>query len=526
MGPCGVSVVMGASPGPGGGAGLQPCAQCGISLPAGARFCSGCGASVPAAPSASTIFLQLHIDSETARHFVVGTRCLLRLRVGNDSAVALAPVEIHAELLGAERLSPASLPALSAFQSEVASLWFVPAVAGFHALRGVVFAQAPSGERGFFRFSGLHLRIGTAQEGSHVSVVNIDQSSARVVDNSRTSFGLPQESRGGLITAADFQPVELTAIPAAQAIELAPALSRYAEAARPQDAAAGPVIRTSSVFTRFTVKAEHGAYEAVGRLGQGELASIFEARRTADGARVVIKLADDSQDNDLIQAEVSALVILRREASPQLKHLPTVLDQFHTRDGRLGTVFEYLDGFDLLEVRRRLPQGLPPRHLPWLMRRCLSVLGWAHSRGVLHGNLDPAHILLRARDHNVWIIDWCYAIVNPAQTGQSFRCINEIYSPPEVEARRPPTPASDLYSLGKCMYYVLGGDPKAGTLPDSLSGSPLEGERLHERFQRYLQFFTLDSARARAQDAWEEFQNIDRLRLEIHGPHRFEELHL
>jgi serine/threonine protein kinase len=278
---------------------------------------------------------------------------------------------------------------------------------------------------------------------------------------------------------------------------------------------------------RFTIRTEQGQYEATAVLAQGDLATIYDGRRSRDGARVVVKIADDSQDNDLIQAEVSALRLLRSTPSPQLKHLPVVLDQLHTRDGRLGTVLEYIDGYNLTQVRERLPRGLPVRHLIWLMRRCFSVLGWAHSLGVLHGNLDPAHILCRAADHNVWVLDWCYAIVNPAQSGQSFRCLNEEYSPPEVAARKPPLPSSDLYSLGKCMFYVLGGSPKDKTLPATSDGPPGEpAEPIDERLQRFLQFCVLESPLSRAQDAWQGYRHLQHLRKELWGPHQFVELTL
>jgi hypothetical protein len=147
----------------------------------------------------------------------------------------------------------------------------------------------------------------------------------------------------------------------------------------------------------------------------------------------------------------------------------------------------------------------------WLMRRCLSVLGRAHAMGVLHGNLDPAHVMVRPKDHNVWLVDWSYSIVNPAQTGQGFRCLNEVYGPPEVAARKPPMPSSDLYSLGKAMIFAAGGDPAEKTLPDGMD----------ERLQRFLRFMVLDSQRGRAQDAWELYRSLDRLRAEIWGAHEF-----
>lgn len=468
--------------------------------------------------------VRLLLDTETVRHFTAGARCVLRLKLVNEGELALDPIELYAEVLGSGRLEPGRGGTLFPGQSSPLTLWFLPAQPGFFELRGVLHVADLAGERGFFRFDGVQFRVGAPGDAARVSVVNIDQRSARVVDNSRTQFALPPEDRGGLVGDGDYRPVPLSVISATEAAALCPDLAKYAAptARDPGETSASrgaPVLR-SGASVRFTVRAEAAQYEVSSVLTQGDLATLYEGRRSSDGAPVIVKIADDSGDNDLMQAEVSALRLLRREPSPQLKHLPTVLDQFHTRDGRLGTVLERLDGMDLLKVRERQPRGLSAQHLIWVMRRCLSVLGWAHARGVLHGNLDPAHILIRAQDHNVWVLDWCYAIVNPAQTGQGFRCLNEEYSPPEVAARKPPLPSSDMYSLGKCMYFLLAGDPRQKTLPvDSETGAPID-----ERLQRFLSYCVLESPLQRAQDAWEAYRFLDRLREQIWGPHRFIEL--
>jgi predicted Ser/Thr protein kinase len=532
---CGAPVSPG-GPGPGPGAGKNPGA-----LLDGPRFCGSCGAALTT--PAATARVQLAVDAETLRHFVAGSRCLLRLRLRSEDPRALGPVSLFCEVLGGGRLEPVRATALAPGESLTLPLWLVPSLPGFFELRGVILLTlADSGARSYLRFEGVAFRVGAAGDAPRVSVVNIDQSSARVVDNSRSQFALPADDRGGLVGEGDFRAVSLRPLDAAEAGELVPELAPASPIAADSPVRA-PSVRTGA-SVRFTVKTELAQYEVSSVLAQGELATIYEGRRMSDGARVVVKIADDSADNDLMQAEVSALRLLRSEPSRQAKHLPTVLDQLHTRDGRLGTVLEFLDGIDLFKVRERLPQGLPPQHLIWLMRRCLSVLGWAHSRGVLHGNIDPAHIIVRAQDHNVWLIDWCYSIVNPARTGQGFRCLNEEYSPPEVAARKPPLPSSDLYSLGKCMFFALGGDPRTKTFPansaeparassarwgESHSAVASEGGReappvIDERLQRFLQFCVMESPIQRVQDAWDSYRFLDRLRQEIWGPHRFIEL--
>lgn len=467
--------------------------------------------------------LRLAVDVSTIRHFEVSTRCLLRLQLENDGDLACERVEIHAEIFGEQHIEPVDTATLFPGQRAVVTLWLVPRVAGYQELRGVVHAVDLLGERSFYRFEGVQFRVGTGQ-ATRVSVVNIDQRSARVVDNSRSSFAVHEHDDSGLVgDKAQWHPVSLAALRPGQVAGLAPALRALIEQFRseqqaavqaaPHDAPHTGVTPATGGAVSFAVRGERDSYAVSRAIARGDLATIYGGRRDADAAPVAVKLVDEREDNDLMQAEVHALRLLQAEESPQRKHLPTVLEQFRAPDGRLGTVFEHIDGYDLLTLREKLPGAIPARHIVWIMRRCLSVLGWAHSHGVLHGNVDPAHIMVRPHDHNVWLIDWCYAIVNPARTGQGFVVYNEAYSAPEVAQRKPPLPSADLYALGRSMIFAAGGDPATGTLPEGVD----------ERLARFIGFFVRESPLGRAQDAWRLYRQLDALREEIWGAHEFVE---
>ncbi|MFO0748021.1 MAG: hypothetical protein U1F43_20530 [Myxococcota bacterium] len=471
------------------------CARCGAALrglaplqPAGSRaearpsasFCGECGARVVA--------LAASLDAEPIAHLEVAARGLLRLRVECQGA-PVDDVALTLTLDGQELASLATGPIAGGAAAVVTAAW-TPTSAGFHALAGEVKSHDAA-----WCIEPVHLRVGT--ERQPVSIT-IDQSHARVVDNSRSTFGVGPS--GGILGDGEWQPLALVA------------LTRAAPAAIPERPVFAPVA--------FTVKTARATYDIDDTLARGDLATIFAARERASGQAVAVKLLDDPADNDLGQQEVDVLAELSRDPgrSPSpAAHLPVVLDRFKTADGRTGTVLERIDGIDLVEVRRRLAArgepGLAPRHLVWLMRRCLGVLGWAHDRGIVHANLDPAHIMIRPRDHMAWVIDWCWAVVNPARTGQGFKAKNELYSPPEVAERKPPIPASDLYSLGKCIIFAAGGDPATKTLPAR--------DDLDERLGRFIKWLVNDSARGRPQDALQLYLQLDRLREQIWGPHAF-----
>lgn len=454
------------------------------------------GALEPDSPAPPTI--RLSIDVATLRHLAAGARGLVRWRIENDGALALETVALAAKLSGTplpEVLAATLFPG----RATVLAIPVTPPVAGFHELTGELRLVDLMGESRRYAFADVHVRAGGA--GPETQIVHIDQSSARVVDNSRSTFGAGEP--GGLVGEGDWQAIALVAA---------------------RDPAARRTASTNARRVAFAVTTDRATYQVTTTLAQGDLATVYggHVRGAQPAVRVALKIADQTSDNDLMQHEARVLGLLTGDApaapGPRI-HLAPPRDQFRTTDGRLGTVFDHLDGFELTAVRDRCrargEPGLPPRHLIWVLRRALAVLGLAHKQGILHGNLDPSHLLVRPHDHNVWVIDWTAAVVNPARTGQGFKALNEIYSPPEVRTRGNPTPASDLYALGKCAIHAVGGDPATKELPD-----------MDARLARFLRYLTVESQGGRPQDAWELYQQVDRLRTQIWGAHRFVPLEL
>ena len=408
----------------------------------------------------------LSIDVTTLEHLAVGARGLVRFRIDGTNVEL---VSFHTMLSGHALPAP-DHPALG-----VLAVAITPDVPGIHELAGELRARDANGETRY-TFKDVYVRVAAA--GPQVNIVNIDQSHARVVDNSRSSFGGGE--KGGLVGDGDWHPIPLTAVR-----EAVPAPRQ------PQ-------------HVDFAVKTDKATYRATSVVANGDIATVYDA------GNVVLKIADASSDNDLVQHETRVLGLLFAQQDKTTIHFAPPRDQFRTSDGRLGTVFDRLDGLDLTALRERFKPGLPPRHLIWVLRRALAALGWAHKNGILHGNLDPSHILVRGRDHMLWLVDWCWAVVNPAQTGQGFKALNETYSPPEVKERGRPTPASDIYALGKCAIHLVGGDPATKTLPE-----------MDARLARFIKYMCVESQGGRPQDAWELYLQVERIREQIWGAHEF-----
>jgi len=229
---------------------------------------------------------------------------------------------------------------------------------------------------------------------------------------------------------------------------------------------------------------------------------------------VIVKVIKDPADAALMQNEARVLRILQSEPSKQSKHFPVLIDQFRTTDRKTGLILEYFDGYDFLSVREEYKNGLDEKHVAWILNRTLSAFGLVHSKKLTHNKFDPGHGMLCNTNHNAFFLDWSYATLDPFHTGESFKYYDEDYSAPEVKQGKRPTPSSDLYSIGKCMIYLLGGNIRTNTMPNSVD----------ERFQRFIRFFVMESPIQRANDAWEMHEQLRGLRREIWGPDKFVEL--
>ncbi len=269
----------------------------------------------------------------------------------------------------------------------------------------------------------------------------------------------------------------------------------------------GASVPSSSSFVPTILKTRKHEYSILSHLADGDYSSVYlgEYKGTdGDSVRVAIKIVADEADNDLMEREQKVLQRIKH------KHVPVLVETFRTSDGLLATVMEYIDGFDLTTIRQRYPSGVPQAHVSWIFKRLLSGLNYLHGAGVFHGNLTPDNILVRPRDHNAFIIDYTCSVQNPGP-GDKFVAATDIYTAPEAYRGLPPIEASDLYSLGKCMIFLLGGDIRTNVLPKTVDS----------RFAKFILSFVEKNPKDRAQEANQAWHQLSALRTEIFGDHHF-----
>jgi serine/threonine-protein kinase len=216
-----------------------------------------------------------------------------------------------------------------------------------------------------------------------------------------------------------------------------------------------------------------GRYQILGPLGAGGMANVYHARDLNLQREVAIKILRD----DLVaDAAFQARFLHEARAAANLLHpnIVTVYD-FGQDAGRTFMAMEYVQGTDLKTLLRRRGT-LPIEESVGLVIQVCAGVGYAHRAGLVHCDLKPQNILVTP-DGRAKITDFGIARALVTVHPEEFSDVvwgSPQYFAPEQAAGGPPSPASDVYSLGVILYEVL-----TGRLPFQAADST-QLARLHQ----------------------------------------------
>jgi len=199
-------------------------------------------------------------------------------------------------------------------------------------------------------------------------------------------------------------------------------------------------------------------YQLLEKVGSGGMAEVFRARDSMLERYVAIKVlrADYTTDKGFQER-------FRQEAraAANLSHpnIVTVHD-FGLDRGYLFIVMEHIPGTDLKSLLRRRGRFNVDEAIPLLVQACAGI-GYAHRAGLVHCDVKP-HNMLVTPDWRLKVTDFgiarALATINPDEHSDVVWGSPQYFSP-EQAAGEPPSPASDVYSLGVVMYELLTGTP-------------------------------------------------------------------
>ncbi len=198
-----------------------------------------------------------------------------------------------------------------------------------------------------------------------------------------------------------------------------------------------------------------GKYKILSLLGAGGMATVYQAEHTVMLRRVALKILPQ----DMV-ADEEALDKFYNEgqAAAALDHANVVRAYDVDNEGKIHyLVMEFVDGPDLEKLVEK-DGPVPIEDAADYVRQAAEGLQHAHSKGIVHRDIKPSNLLITT-DGIVKILDMGLASFSTKATpsGKNSVAGTADYMAPEVARGSEATAASDLYSLGCTLYYLLTG---------------------------------------------------------------------
>jgi formylglycine-generating enzyme required for sulfatase activity/predicted Ser/Thr protein kinase len=204
-------------------------------------------------------------------------------------------------------------------------------------------------------------------------------------------------------------------------------------------------------------------YQHLRCLGAGGMGEVHQYRDTKLQRFVAIKFL-----RDLVNR---ANILDEAQAAAQVRH-PCVVAIYEVDEAHGFIVFEYVDG-------QRLDTCIPlasEKLLP-IARDIARALAEVHGKGLVHGDIKPANIILEAETDSPKLIDFGLAVYHDAALAREPGGIpgTPAYRAPELAAGHRPSPASDVYAFGVLLHQLA-----TGRLPQRAHGGR-DGEGVASR---------------------------------------------
>lgn len=159
------------------------------------------------------------------------------------------------------------------------------------------------------------------------------------------------------------------------------------------------------------------------------------------------------------------------------EHIVRILDYFEA-NGTAYFAMEYLEGVNLKQYMVQTGGPLPVYAANRILLPIMEALDWVHSKGVIHRDISPDNIIVKA-DGNAKLIDFGAARQSTGEKSKSLDVVlKHGFAPREQYTRRGRQgPYTDVYALAATYYYAV-----TGTVPpDSIERTEDDDLRLPSR---------------------------------------------
>ena len=227
-------------------------------------------------------------------------------------------------------------------------------------------------------------------------------------------------------------------------------------------------------------------YRIISVLGTGGFCETFLAEDTQmpSGRTCVIKqlkpIANNPHIHQLVQRRFQREAAILEELGGESKQIPTLYAYFQ-ENNQFYLVQEWVSG-QTLSQKVKQSGCLRESEVRSILISLLEVLEYVHSKGIIHRDIKPDNIILRSGDNKPVLIDFgavretMGTVVNSEGNISSSIVVGTTGFMPNEQAAGRPVFASDLYSLGLTVIYLL-----TGKIPEQLATDSYTAENIWDR---------------------------------------------
>jgi serine/threonine-protein kinase len=202
-----------------------------------------------------------------------------------------------------------------------------------------------------------------------------------------------------------------------------------------------------------------GAYRILREIGRGGMGSVYLAARADDAFQKLVALKVIQRG--LFPDYIAQRFRQERQILAMLEHpnIARLLDGGATDDGQQYFVMEYIEGEPIDQYAKT--QGLSVAERLKLFQGVCSAVSYAHQRLIIHRDIKPANVLVD-KEGSPRLLDFGIAKLLSSEAGgettlTGFGPLTPEYASPEQVRGEPITTATDVYSLGVLLYWLLTG---------------------------------------------------------------------
>jgi eukaryotic-like serine/threonine-protein kinase len=197
------------------------------------------------------------------------------------------------------------------------------------------------------------------------------------------------------------------------------------------------------------------SHRIVRHLASGGMGHVFVAEHEYLGAQAAVKVPRyaDATGRRIIEAEAKLLAKLEHP------NIVRALDVGQLADGRVYLLMEHATGIELggwLDSRG----GMPFERCLAVLKQVASAVDYLHLKGVVHGDIKPANILVDAVANDfIKLVDFGIASSARRDDERSGVVGTPAYMSPEQARGGAWGPASDVYAIAALALQMLTGQP-------------------------------------------------------------------